>query len=591
MVKRLLVTTALEETWGHDEPILFLGEWCKRYSRKDYWGKINSETVPYHWDSAEKMHKDYIYLQEVYEVLLKDLSKYLNLTHGVKHSLSYWRILIGPWLVSFIHILFDRLAMLKIAFNDYDIDACKVYSQNVEDFIPNDIGSYAAFTSSDKWNEFIYGQLLTECFDINIEFFSQEFETQPLHDETLHEKFKGSKSWRKSGKALLYNIFLKVSEHFVKDDEHFFISSYLPLFLDLKLQYKLGQFPKIWRAILPKNNGVDLMHRQHEITKTTDKFINLAHKMALIHMPVVYLEGYEALREETQSLPWPKKPKTIFTSISFYADDVFKAWAAQKCSSGSMLIIGQHGGAYSSAPWSVLEDHQISIADKWLSWGYGNNKYPNVIPMFNFKTAKKKVRCNPEGDALLVELSNWRYCTQMLAMPISSQLLSYFDDQRLFVETLPKEIQKHLQIRCHVQNSWDEIERWRDDFPTLRVTSSDQESFIMALQKSRISVSTYNSTTFLETLTWNFPTIIFWDQSFSSIGEDAERYFNLLESVGIFHKSPQGAAQKMEEVWGDIPAWWNSKEVQEVRRVFCAYFSQTTNRPLERFLEFYNNNS
>ncbi len=28
MVKRFLVTTALEETWGKDKSILFLGEWC-----------------------------------------------------------------------------------------------------------------------------------------------------------------------------------------------------------------------------------------------------------------------------------------------------------------------------------------------------------------------------------------------------------------------------------------------------------------------------------------------------------------------------------------------------------------------------------
>ena len=33
----LLVTTALEDTWGTDEEILFLGEWCKLYDRKSMW--------------------------------------------------------------------------------------------------------------------------------------------------------------------------------------------------------------------------------------------------------------------------------------------------------------------------------------------------------------------------------------------------------------------------------------------------------------------------------------------------------------------------------------------------------------------------
>lgn len=35
MVKRFLITTALEETWLEDETVLFLGKWCRRSSRKD----------------------------------------------------------------------------------------------------------------------------------------------------------------------------------------------------------------------------------------------------------------------------------------------------------------------------------------------------------------------------------------------------------------------------------------------------------------------------------------------------------------------------------------------------------------------------
>ena len=42
-MKRFLITTALEETWRDDEPVLFLGEWCRLYSRKDRWSKIDAE--------------------------------------------------------------------------------------------------------------------------------------------------------------------------------------------------------------------------------------------------------------------------------------------------------------------------------------------------------------------------------------------------------------------------------------------------------------------------------------------------------------------------------------------------------------------
>ena len=54
-MKRLLVTTALEETWGDGEPALFLGEWCRLHSRENHWSKMDAEVLPYHWDDREKL--------------------------------------------------------------------------------------------------------------------------------------------------------------------------------------------------------------------------------------------------------------------------------------------------------------------------------------------------------------------------------------------------------------------------------------------------------------------------------------------------------------------------------------------------------
>ena len=72
MIQRFLVTTADERTWPADQPILFLGEWCRLYNRKNVWQNLDAEIVPYHWDDREKFHRDYIHLQDLYEELLRD---------------------------------------------------------------------------------------------------------------------------------------------------------------------------------------------------------------------------------------------------------------------------------------------------------------------------------------------------------------------------------------------------------------------------------------------------------------------------------------------------------------------------------------
>ena len=77
---RYLITTADERTWPKDQPVLFLGEWCKRFSRKKNWSSLDSNTVTYHWDDRKQLQEDSLYLQDIYENLLEELSEYLNIS-------------------------------------------------------------------------------------------------------------------------------------------------------------------------------------------------------------------------------------------------------------------------------------------------------------------------------------------------------------------------------------------------------------------------------------------------------------------------------------------------------------------------------
>src|SRR6187549_1235821 len=126
MKLRILCTTALEETWPVGEPTLFLGEWCRRHSRREAWSKLDHEVLPYHWDDREKLLADYRYLAALHERLLAALASALNDIHGVNHSQRYWRIVAGPWLGTFVHILFDRWTMIRRALARGDVVATQV---------------------------------------------------------------------------------------------------------------------------------------------------------------------------------------------------------------------------------------------------------------------------------------------------------------------------------------------------------------------------------------------------------------------------------------------------------------------------------
>ena len=167
MLARRLILTANEYTWPKDniEPVLFLGEWCRRYSRKAVWQKLDAEVATYHWNDRQKFFNDYQYIQDLYEKLLFDLSSKLNSIHSVNYSLRYWRIFVGPWLGLFIQILFDRWFMLKQTIEKENITNCIIFDRDPISIVSNDIKHFSNLHIDDDWNEAIYAQLLCLCWN------------------------------------------------------------------------------------------------------------------------------------------------------------------------------------------------------------------------------------------------------------------------------------------------------------------------------------------------------------------------------------------------------------------------------------------
>ena len=133
----LLVTTPIEATWGSDQDIMFLGEWCKLYERKQIWSKRSYDVFQYHWDDRDELRGDFINLQELNKKILYQLTQILNSLHNVNHSERYWEILLGYWVNIFTGVVFDRWRMVEKAAESAKISKC--YKLDVD---INDLSAY-----------------------------------------------------------------------------------------------------------------------------------------------------------------------------------------------------------------------------------------------------------------------------------------------------------------------------------------------------------------------------------------------------------------------------------------------------------------
>ena len=284
-------------------------------------------------------------------------------------------------------------------------------------------------------------------------------------------------------------------------------------------------------------------------------------------IPSIYLEGYEWLDQKVKKLSWPKSPKSIFTSTEMYVNDIFKYYAG--INERSSLIIGQHGGSYGISKLDFSEYHELSIADKYISWGWTNKSFKTKIyPLGQINNKSLKKSNTLRTNLLLTSTTMSRYSYNMRTMVISSQWLSYFNDQIDFIKNLDILIREKTTVRLNrTDYKWDQIGRWKEIFPNLNYNkgfSNVQKLY----QETKIHVATYNATSYLETFSLGIPTVIFWDTSFWEKKDSVKFIFSELKRVKVFHDSPESAARHINQIWNNVENWWESQEVKEAIEKF-----------------------
>jgi putative transferase (TIGR04331 family) len=577
MVNRFLITTALEETWRDNEPVLFLGEWCRRYSRKKHWSKMDAEVLPYHWDDREKLYANYQYLLKFYERLLGYLSVQLNQIHKVDHSSGYWRILIGPWLGFFVPMLFDRWSSIHFASSQYDLSATVVLTDQEGALIPSDMGDFMCLFVGDEWNHQLYGAILQE-------FTSVSCINQVWLGRDSKLKTVSAEGWKHKIKRTILKCYSRGASIWVSDRDAFFLNTYLSPLDEIRLCQRLREAPQFWPLVSTVRTAVNKNRRKWVVAgESHSDFEACARTLIPRQIPVAYLEGYKQLIQRAKGMAWPKQPKMIWTSNAHIANDVFKVWAAEKTESGSPLVIGQHGGHYGTGRWSFLEDHELSISACYLSWGWSKSGQPKIKPVGCLKAkGPLGVRHAEQKRALLVTTIVPRYSYTMQSIMFAGQYLDYFNDQCIFVENLPTHIRKKLTVRLSLHDyGWDQVARWLDSFPSMHLDEG-RSNINDLISHSRLYISTYNATTFIESITMNVPTVIYWNPCHWELRDSAIPFFEDLQRVGIFHDTPESAARHVNNIWDDVEAWWTSPEVREVLESFKQSYCRMDKNMLSR---------
>ncbi len=580
MVARFLITTADERTWKFDKPVLFLGEWCRVYDKKHIWENLDAVVAPPYGLSQAKKDEDHAAARALEEKIFPDICSALNNHHGIQQSQRFWLIVLGHWLRRYVDVILNRFNTLKQCIESYEISGTTIDDNDKYCLATKDSNTWIWALNDDRWNSALTARILPSIISEgilveNISSDSRErFELRAAKPTGSFIKRLMRWGYRQTG---------SVASYFVKDSDIFIISSYLPKLEAVKLQLTLGQFPQLWTQVeFQENQKPDQVLRKiltkQLLRESDDKLEQLLRALFFEQIPLCYLESFSKINELTEKLPWPKKPRLVFTSNAFDTDEVFKIYLAKNVSNGTRYIAGQHGANYGTHRHWLSNTGEEVLSDKFLTWGWTDGLSQHV-PAFIFKTVGQKRNCyDPNGGLLLIELLlNHRITT----WDGTAEFCNYFMEQLQFARSLECSIKKQLTIRlpgaCS-QLKWNEPMRWQDFDPGLKIDSG-QIPINKLIAKCRLVVHSYDSTGILETLSSNIPTIAFWQDGFDHLRESSKPYYQLLVDAEIIHLSVDSAAHKVNMIWDDVQGWWNESKVQNARREFCDRYSCIDENP------------
>ncbi len=517
-----------------------------------------------------------------YEVsLFPHLCAILNRHHATEYSERYWRILLGHWFRRYVEVLLNRYQTLDCCLRAYRPSTLTAFSS--EAYLLAQQDSYAAIWAFNDthWNSGLYIQLLRyiDATGLTIEVLppaTQHITGAPTASQQV--------DLLRRGRAWALRQVRKAANHLSRSGDALIVNSFLPRLDEICLQLALKQFPQLHAGrtgIIPAV-AIDSDLRSCLAAELNPELLigldRAVSELVFRLLPACYLEGYKLLTKAANDLPWPRKPRFIFTSNNFDTDELFKLWAAHKTETGVPYIAGQHGNNYGTSRYMNPSVEEIT-SDRFITWGWTDG-LPQHVPCFIFKTGSKpKQTCNPKGGLLLIEL----HAAQMLkTWDAVAEYTEYFDEQLIFTGLLQSNVRKKLVVRLHhdFRNlGWDDVARWQEFDSTIQL-----ETGITELQEliagSRLVVHSYDSTGILENLAQNIPTIAFWQYGFAHLRDSAKPFYRRLLDVGIVHVSPKSAANHINSIWDDIGTWWSSTAVQEARIAFCARYARVSNSPV-----------
>ncbi len=503
------------------------------------------------------------YVNHVSAIYSPLLIEYVNRFHRTNYNENYWKLLIGFWFNYFVRSLYEKYIIITQALNEHhDLTftglspSSYIVPVDLHDFILSSYHHFYHLQLCSRVIEFLNLDVYQKV-DINSDYYPKPVDCEPFNPLTSIKRCI-KRRLNLSSPVLIYNGYFSDAkiERSIMFNSRFNISL---MYSDRYVTERIDADIK---------NRLDI-----EIDKpTTDnEFEKILLKCVPYELPTCYLEGRSNLMAVARKRFGPKQRTYIFSASSWYLEEEFKIWAAEQQLNGAKLIGIQHGGTYGIYNFN----NEIPMLDKFYSWGWETDKKPNVYPFYSTKLKSHPPDSDNEPSGILFAGT---YITRSPYIDYhhAYSFEQYFNDAETFIASLSEELFKLLKYRLYQNVASAAIkQRFVDRFNDLSL--QDWSIPILdAISQAKVFVVDYLSTTYIESLSLNKPTVLFWPVIRYDLTDIAIPLIKKLKEAKILHDTPESAAAFVNEHYDHIDDWWGSDPVQNISDEFRNTFGRTS---------------
>ena len=543
-MKRLLLS-AIPDDFNPQNDILS-GPWCFLGKEHLIYNGDDFEFEPDPFDNVDDIVYHAKLTTEYAESYMYALASQLNEINQTNHSRKFWRLLVFPWLLSLVQSTWERQLRINSLLKKYsnvELEIELIKDNIIWDF-RDTLDHQRSGLLKHLYNHWLYSRLLESNIPSKwrVKWVNKNYNSS--------QNFKQKNILKRKVIKWYGNNFLLSNVYGIGRSEAFI----LELFIRLKSLF------------ISYNNNKD-----------SDKYKTINLKWNLDWGKLVQATIPDCFKNiEIKGEPSSAIRIFIVGPNSVWYEENHKLKLAQAIERGSKIITTQHGGGYGTSIDYPFTPSIEYIHYKFISWGWTEQEdyRGNIIPLPSPLLSKYKYK-KKNNNIILISTYALVYSFRFDYIPQASQQIEYINSRMNFIDSINNAVYKNLYYRLfHIESgSLSDKAYVRKKYPDLKILEGNLHKETM---KCQLLIVDHPDTTLNIALAANIPTVCFWDKDVLPMCRQAEPYFEELRKVGILYNNGKEAAEKVNEIWGDVEGWWRQSHIQKAREEWCWQYARTS---------------